>query len=195
MDNLDNIIKIIDAKEDEKTQNLLFKYLKHWPWFVATCVIGILLGYFIFKNSPDTYEITSRLLVKSEESELNSVLAFNNSGADTRSGSTIEKQIGILQSYSLYRKALSNLGWDYSWYQKKLLHYDDLYGNEPFELIVPPNAINAKGGEIEVTVINDTEYHIQVTGESYLNGYAQEININENLKFGEPFTNEFYNFT
>jgi capsular exopolysaccharide synthesis family protein len=194
MDNLDNIIKIIDAKEDEKTQNLLFKYLKHWPWFVATCVIGILLGYFIFKNSPDTYEITSRLLVKSEESELNSVLAFNNSGADTRSGSTIEKQIGILQSYSLYRKALSNLGWDYSWYQKKLLHYDDLYGNEPFELIVPPNAINAKGGEIEVTVINDTEYHIQVTGESYLNGYAQEININENLKFGEPFTNEFYNF-
>jgi capsular exopolysaccharide synthesis family protein len=195
MDNLDNIIKIIDAKEDEKTQNLLFKYLKHWPWFVATCVIGILLGYFIFKNSPDTYEITSRLLVKSEESELNSVLAFNNSGADTRSGSTIEKQIGILQSYSLYRKALSNLGWDYSWYQKRLLHYDDLYGNEPFELIVPPNAINAKGGEIEVTVINDTEYHIQVTGESYLNGYAQEININENLKFGEPFTNEFYNFT
>lgn len=195
MDNLDNIIKIIDAKEDEKTQNLLFKYLKHWPWFVATCVIGILLGYFIFKNSPDTYEITSRLLVKSEESELNSVLAFNNSGADTRSGSTIEKQIGILQSYSLYRKALSNLGWDYSWYQKKLLHYDDLYGNEPFELIVPPNAINAKGGEIEVTVINDTEYHIQVTGELYLNGYAQEININENLKFGEPFTNEFYNFT
>jgi capsular exopolysaccharide synthesis family protein len=194
MDNLDNIIKIIDAKEDEKTQNLLFKYLKHWPWFVATCVIGILLGYFIFKNSPDTYEITSRLLVKSEESELNSVLAFNNSGADTRSGSTIEKQIGILQSYSLYRKALSNLGWDYSWYQKRLLHYDDLYGNEPFELIVPPNAINAKGGEIEVTVINDTEYHIQVTGESYLNGYAQEININENLKFGEPFTNEFYNF-
>jgi capsular exopolysaccharide synthesis family protein len=195
MDNLDNIIKIIDAKEDEKTQNLLFKYLKHWPWFVATCVIGILLGYFIFKNSPDTYEITSRLLVKSEESELNSVLAFNNSGADTRSGSTIEKQIGILQSYSLYRKALSNLGWDYSWYQKRLLHYDDLYGNEPFELIVPPNAINAKGGEIEVTVINDTEYHIQVTGELYLNGYAQEININENLKFGEPFTNEFYNFT
>lgn len=195
MDNLDNIIKIIDAKEDEKTQSLLFKYLKHWPWFVATCVIGILLGYFIFKNSPDTYEITSRLLVKSEESELNSVLAFNNSGANNRTSSTIEKQIGILQSYSLYRKALSNLGWDYSWYQKKLLHYDDLYGNEPFELIIPPNAINAKGGEIEVTVLNDTEYHIQVTGESYLNGYAQEININENLKFGEPFTNEFYNFT
>ena len=195
MDKLDDIIKLIDAKEDEKTQNLLFKYLKHWPWFVISCFIGIAAGYFIFKNSPDTYEVTSRLLVKSEESELNSVLAFNNSRANTRSSATIEKQIGILQSYSLYRKALSNLGWDYSWYQKKLLYWNDLYGNKPFETIIPPNAINAKGGVIEVTMLNENEYIIQVTGETYLNGYAQEINIEETLKFGEPFSNEFYNFS
>ena len=195
MDKLDDIIKLIDAKEDEKTQNLLFKYLKHWPWFVAACLIGIFVGYFIFKNSPNTYEVTSRLLVKSDEADINSVLAFNNSGANTRTTSTIEKQIGILQSYSLYRKALNNLKWDYSWYQKKLLYWHDLYGNEPFETIIPPNAINAKGGVIEVTMLNENEYNIQVTGETHLNGYAQEINIDEKLKFGEPFTNEFYSFT
>lgn len=195
MDKLDDIIKLIDAKEDEKTQSFLFKYLKHWPWFVAASLIGISLGYFIFKNSPNTYEVTSRLLVKSEESELNSVLAFNDSRTDTRNSSTIEKQIGILQSYSLYRKAISNLGWDYSWYKQKLLYNADLYDNEPFETIIPPNAINAKGGVIEVNMLNENEYNIQVTGETYLNGYAQEINIDRNLKFGEPFTNEFYNFT
>ncbi len=195
MDKLDDLIKLIDAKEDEKTQNLLFKYLKHWPWFVATCVIGMVVGYFFFKNSPNTYEITSRLLVKSENPELNSVLAFNNARNTQSYNANIERQIGILQSYSLFRKALSNLGWDYSWYQKKFLYYADLYGNEPFELIIPPNAINAKGGVIEVRLLNDNEYNIQVSGETYLNGYAQTITIDENLRFGEPFLNEFYNFT
>lgn len=194
MDKLDDIIKLIDTKEEEKTQNLLFKYLKQWPWFLALCLAGMFAGYFLYKNSPNTYEITSRLLVKSDEPELSSVLAFNNSRIDPRSNN-IERQIGILHSYSLFRKALNNLEWEYSWYQKKLWYYIDLYGNDPFEMVIPPNAINARGGVIEVTKLNESEYNIQVTGETYLNGFAQELNINENVRFGEPFLNEFYNFT
>ncbi|SHF43677.1 capsular exopolysaccharide family [Mariniphaga anaerophila] len=195
MEKIDDIIKLIDSKEEEKNQNLLLKYLKHWPWFLALCLLGAFVGYFIFRNSPSAYEVTSRLLVKNEETELSSVQAFNSPRPDARGSSNIEKQIGILQSYSLYKKALANLNWDYSWYQKRLLYYKDLYNNDPFELVIPPNAINAKGGVIEVIMLNDSEYNIQVTGETYLNGYAQEINIDKNLKFGEPFTNEFYNFT
>jgi capsular exopolysaccharide synthesis family protein len=195
MEKIDDIIKLIDTKEKEKTQSILFKYFNQWPWFLAFCLIGMFTGYFIFINSPDTYEVTSRLLVKNEESELSSILAFNNNRSDNSTSSNIEKQIGILQSYSLYRKALKNLDWDYSWYQKKLFYYYDLYNNEPFELVIPPNAINSKGGEIEIEMLSENEYNINIEGESHINGDAQIIDIEQNMKFGEPFVNEFYNFT
>ncbi len=195
MDRIEDIFKLIDDKEEEKTENLFIKYVKQWPWFVAFCLVGMIAGYFIFKNLPNTYEVTSRLLVKSEEQELNSVLAFNDLRANTVNNSNIENQIGILKSYSLYRKALENLGWDYSWYQKKMMYNAELYKNEPFELIIPRNAINASGGIIEIRMINDNEYNIQAKGETHQNGYVQIIDIDENVKFGEPFVNDIYHFT
>ncbi len=195
MDNLDDIIKLIDSRESEKTQNILSKYLKQWPWFLAACLIGIFAGYFLYKNSPDKYEITSRLLVNSEEAELSSVLAFNNYRQDTRYSPNIEKQIGILQSYSLYRKALSNLEWEYSWYHKKLLYEDDLFGNEPFEITIPANAINAADCLIEITMLNDEEYSVRGSGITDINGYVQNIDIDEVLKFEKPYNNEFFNFS
>ncbi len=195
MDNLDDIIKLIDSEKNEKSQNILLKYLKRWPWFLVSCMIGLFAGYFIYKNSPEKYEVTSRLLVKSEEADMNQILAFNNYRQDTRYGSNIEKQIGILQSYTLYRKALENLGWDYSWYQKRLLYDADFFGNEPFETIIPPNAINATDCIIEVSMLDEAQYSINVTGVTSLNGYPQNIDISDNLKFGDPFVNDFFNFS
>ena len=194
MEKLEDIINLIDTQEKEKTKNVLYKYLKHWPWFIGFCLMGISAGYFVFKNTPYSYNVSSRILVKGQGAELNNVLAFNNAGQDTRNISNMNNQIGILRSYSLYQKALQNLGWDYTWYQKKLLYNADLYKNEPFELIIPPNAVNARNCQIEIRMINDKEYSLKANGETYQNGYAQLIDIDENVKFGEAYVNEIFNF-
>ena len=36
--------------------------------------------------------------------------------------SNIENQIGILKSYTLFKKAITNLNWNTSWYKKELLY-------------------------------------------------------------------------
>jgi tyrosine-protein kinase Etk/Wzc len=195
MEKIEDIINLIDSQDKEKTNHLLFKYIKQWPWFILFSVIGVLSGYFIFKNSPVTYKISSRILVKSEEKELNSVLAFKNSRLEVGNNTDKENKIQILRSFTLYRKALENLNWNFSWYQKKLMYKADLYGNEPFELLIPQNGINTKNTEIEVYMINENEFKIRAKGESYQKGYAQMMDIEKNLKFGEPFVNEFFNFT
>lgn len=169
--------------------------MKKWPWFVLFCTLGLFLGYFTYKNSPNTYEVKSRLLVKSDDNSINPVLAFDNQGLSQGNRSNIDNQIGIMQSFTLYRKALSQLSWDYSWYEKKLLYNEDLYGNSPFELNIPPNARNAKGVLLEIIPLSETEYQLIGNGGTNLNGYYETIALDETVKFGTPVVNDFFNFT
>ncbi len=195
MEKIEDIVSKIEDREKEITKNLILKYLRKWPWFVLFCVLGVLIGFFWFKNSPNTYQVSSRLLIKNEESSLNNVMAFDNQTIAMGKNTNIEKHIAILKSYTLFRKALENLNWDYSIYQKKLLYWSDLYGNEPFKLIIPPDGINAKNIFIEIEILNDYEYNMSYEGQAYTNGNNQLVKVNKKVKFGEAFINEIFNFT
>lgn len=195
MEKIEEIISLIDSHEKKQTKNVLLKYLKKWPWFVALCLIGGALGYFYFKNSPSVYKVGSRILIKGEESNLSSVLQFDNPIMSMGKKSNIENQIGILKSYTLYKKTIENLNWDISWYQGELLYKKELYKNPPFDLQVPPNAHNAEDIMFEIEALNDKEYLIKAEGETNINGYNQEVKIDQVNQFGEPFFNEFFNFT
>lgn len=195
MENIEEIIQLLDAENKSSSKSQIIKYLKKWPWFVLFCTLGLTLGYLTFKNSPNTYEVKSRLLVKSDESSINPVLAFDNQSLRQGNRSNIDNQIGIMQSFTLYRKALSQLNWDYSWFEKRILYDKDLYGNPPFELSIPPNARNAEGVAIEIIPLNDTEFELICSGETNLNGYYETISLDENVKYGVPLVNDFFNFT
>lgn len=193
MEKIEEIISLIEAQENKETKNVFLRYLKKWPWFVLFCMIGISAGYFFYKNSPNKYEVKSRILIKSEENNtLRSVLSFDNPLMGKKT--SIENQIGILHSYTLCRKAIDNLNWNTSWYLKKILFNAELYNNEPFELIIPPNAINAENIFLEIVAVNDNEYKIKAEGETNQNGFIQSVEIENIVKFGEPFFNEFFNF-
>jgi len=196
MEKIEEVISLIDAHEKKEIKNLFLKYLKKWPWFILFCILGTGLGYFYFKNSPNTYMVSSRILIQKEDGNLNSVLAFDNPVmAAMGKKSNIENQIGILKSFTLYRKALDNLNWDYSWYRSELLYDAELYQNDPFELVIPPNGINVEEVPLEIVTLNDKEYKIKANGETRQNGYLQTVKFEKTVKFGEPVVNEFFNFT
>lgn len=194
MENIEEIINLLGSEEKKETKNQIIKYLKKWPWFVLFCTVGLILGFFTYKNSPNTYEVKSRLLVKNDDNAINPVQAFDNQSAVSNNRSSIDNQIGIMQSYTLYRKALSQLHWDFSWYEKKLLYYDDLYGNAPFELVIPPGATNVKSIPVEIEPINSTQYNIKCNGDAYIDGHYETISIDENIEYGASFTNEYFDF-
>lgn len=195
MEKIEEIISLIEAREKNKTKTFFLKYLKKWPWFAFFCTIGLILGYLHFKNSPNRYIVQSRILVVSQENTMSSVLSFDKPMIGLGKKSNIENKIGILRSYTLYRKALRNLNWDYSWFLKKPLYNADLYNNPPFELLISPTAKNAENVFIEIETLNDKEYILKAEGETKINGYNQVINIEKKLKFGEVFLNDFFNFS
>ncbi|WP_321373635.1 polysaccharide biosynthesis tyrosine autokinase [uncultured Draconibacterium sp.] len=194
MDNIEEAINFIDKHEKERTRNLLFKYIKKWPWFLIFCTVGFITGYLFTKNSPELFLVKSRILIINEDNSINNFLPFENSIINLPN-SNIENQIGILRSYTLYRKALDNLNWDYSWYKKQKLYNADLYNNQPFILSQPPNAINAQDVPIEIQIISDLKYRVNIKGETVLNNIIQKIDISEEVEFGQPFTNHLFNFS
>ncbi|MFW6327363.1 MAG: GumC family protein [Bacteroidota bacterium] len=195
MEKIDEIIDLIDSKEKKETKNFFIKYIRNWYWFVIFLVIGAGIGYFIYSNLPSKYLVTSRLLVEDENASLSSALDFEDRQIRRNNDNTnIENKVSIFKSYSLFKRALNNLGWETSWYRKELFHNVDLYKNQPFELTVPPNAMNAKNVPIEIKVQNENEYKISAKGETNQNGYNQSFDFEETVRFGEPFINDYFNF-
>jgi tyrosine-protein kinase Etk/Wzc len=190
MDKIEDIIRLIDSHEKRETKNFFLKYLKQWPWFLALSLIGIVLGYLYYKNLPSIYEVNSRILIKSENTSLSDLLSFDNP-VNVRDNINLENKIGTLKSYTLFSEAVNNLNWETSWYKKELLYKKDLYKTNPFELTVPPNANNAKNIFLEINVLNDNQYRLKASGESS----SFVVNIDNVIKFGEPFANDFFNFT
>lgn len=196
MENIEEIIQRLDLEKGNSFKTELRKYFKRWYWFVLFGIIGFAVSFFIFRNSPYTYEVNSRLLVQMENEELNSVLSFeNNTSAATRNAASIENKIATLKSYTLFNEALQNLNWTTSWYKKQLFHNQELYRNKPFEISVSPDAVNEQGVEISITALNENEYSIFTEGEGYVNGQYQSFEIDKVMRFGVPFKSDIFNFT
>ncbi len=196
MENFEEIIRRIDSDKNDKVKNNIRKYLQKWYWFAISILSGLAISLYVFTHSPNTYEVKSRILVEVPNEEMNSILSFDNKSISaTNSNVNVENKIGILKSYTLFKKALINLNWTTSWYHKKLLNTKELYLNEPFELVVPFNTINTEDTPIEIVALNENEYKVSAEVASIQQGDGKIIEINEIVKFGEPFLNQFFNFT
>jgi len=194
MDKIEEIINLIESQEKKETKNFFMKYLKQWPWFIVFSALGVVLGYLLFINSPSVYEVESRILIKSEDKSLTNLLSFDNRELKVENVN-IENQVGKLHSYTLFNEAIKNLNWQFSWYSKERLYKKELYNNSPLMVDTPADALNAKNVFIEIAVLNDKEYELKAKGETSQKGYPQIIDIEKIIKFGEPFVNDFFNFT
>ncbi len=196
MEKIDEIIDLIDSKEEKETKNFFIKYIRNWYWFIVFLLVGAGVGYFIYINLPNKYLVTSRLLIKDENSSLSSSLNFDEKQTRRNTGneSNIGNKLGIFKSYSLFKKALLNLDWQTSWYRKELLYNSDLYKNEPFDLVLPANAMNTKDVPLTITMLNEKEYKVSAKGETNQNGYNQSFDFEKVVQFGNPFLNDYYSF-
>ncbi len=196
MEKFEDFINQVESNRKKETEKRIKKYLKYWYLFLITTILGICIGIFLFKYSPDIYEVKSKILVKDQNEQLNSILPTDNDFLKSiGKNSNIENKIGILQSYTLFKKALNNLDWKISWYKEELLYNKELYKDEPFKIVIPISAINLQDIPIRITLLNTSEYKIQVKGTAIQDGYHKKINIEEKAKFNRPFNSPFFNFT
>lgn len=174
-------------------KKFLHKLRRKWYWFVIASVIGAGLGYLHSQMNPISYKLESLYLVKSNsDDKLNMGFPFANGlGGNVN----LQNHIGILTSYSINSKVIQNLNWTTSWFKELMFRDEEIYGNEPFDVIFDENAVNLKGVPIHIEMLDSSSYKVQVESNVEIYGRDVDLSFDDKGKVGEPFSSEYFHFT
>ena len=91
-------------EKEEKTdfQALFFKYIIHWPWFVASVLICTGLAFAYLRYQIPVYEVSSSILIKEDDkkSTNNALSAMQDFGMLSMT-SNFDNELEILKSRTL----------------------------------------------------------------------------------------------
>ena len=127
------------VEEEINLREELEKYLKYWPWFLATAAIFLLAGFLYLKYTQPIYNTTASIIIKDEESKSPSseLSAFADLGLLGGMGTnSIENEIGILKSRRMMINVVKALDINISFFDDSELTPKELYNNSPISVDV-----------------------------------------------------------
>ena len=155
-----------DKEEQIDFKASLFKYIIRWPWFVASVIVCMACAWIYLKQSTPAYNINASILIKDEKK--GGMLGNEFSGLEDlgllNPSKNIDNEIEILQSKSLIKDVVNELGLYIGYTASKGFKTVDLYGASPIlvhyspkdaELLDAPMLLTVgyqKNGQIEVNV-------------------------------------------
>lgn len=122
--------------EEEKInyQELLFKYIIHWPWFVASvllCLIGA-WGYLHFQTP--VYRISASIMIKDDKKNGGGNAADLESmglGGVITSAQSLDNEIEVLRSKTILKEVVNNLELYITYYDEDEFPKKELYKTSP----------------------------------------------------------------
>jgi len=185
----------IEQDDEIDLKRLLFLLIRKWYWLVMGLFLGITGAYLFVKYTPDKYQVNTSLLVTDESKGFDLENLFMDGMMGSSGKASLQNELEFLRSYTLNHQAVDNLNWQTFWQKKNLIIWNGIYLNEPFILNKSGEGLNPAGIPIYITPLSETEYEISVDGEIKLEGQNVKIEFSEIAKYGEPFRNEYFNFT
>ncbi|WP_430972665.1 GumC family protein [Sunxiuqinia rutila] len=181
-------------REDMLAVKKFFHKLKrNWYWFMLVGIIGAGLGFLQTQVTSPSYQMQSLFLINNKDNtQLKMDLPFSGSMGGNIN---LQNHIGILTSYSINRQVMLNLDWSTTWYKELLFRDAEMYGNEPFDVLYDRNATNLEGVPIHVHMLDSTSYQVIVDAKTLVYGREIELNFKDKGTYGEPFSNDYFNFT
>lgn len=122
--------------DEEKVnyQELLFRYIIHWPWFVASiliCLIGA-WGYLYFQ--PPVYQVSASIMIKDDKKGGNSGptdLENLGLGGVITSAQSIENEIEVLRSKTILKEVVNSLELYITYYDEDEFPKREMYKTSP----------------------------------------------------------------
>ena len=122
--------------DEEKVnyQELLFRYVIHWPWFVASvliCLIGA-WGYLYFQIP--VYQVSASIIIKDDKKGGNSGSADLENlglGGVITSAQSIDNEIEVLRSKTILKEVVNNLELYITYYDEDEFPRQEMYKTSP----------------------------------------------------------------
>ena len=122
--------------DEEKVnyQELLFRYVIHWPWFVASvliCLIGA-WGYLYFQIP--VYQVSASIIIKDDKKGGNSGSADLENlglGGVITSAQSIDNEIEVLRSKTILKEVVNSLELYITYYDEDEFPRQEMYKTSP----------------------------------------------------------------
>ena len=126
----------MNEQDEEKInyQELLFRYIIHWPWFLASiliCLIGA-WGYLYFQTP--VYQVSASIMIKDDKKGGTSGSADLENlglGGVITSAQSIDNEIEVLRSKTILKEVVNNLELYITYYDEDKFPKKELYKASP----------------------------------------------------------------
>lgn len=128
-------------EQEEKTdyRALLFRYLIHWPWFVASLLVFLAGGWLYLQRTAPVYRISSTVLIQdNKQGGSGSLSALQELGIATYGNSNISNELEILRSKDIIYNAVCRIGAYIRYSAPGTFRDTDLYGTSPVAVDFAP---------------------------------------------------------
>ena len=100
-------------EEELNIQELLFRYLIHWPWFVVSVLFCVICAFAYLKVATPVYNVSATVLIKDDKkggsANMASELEKMGLGGMVNSTSNVDNEIEVLKSKSLALEVVEQL--------------------------------------------------------------------------------------
>lgn len=145
------------SEEQVNIQELLFRYLIHWPWFVVSIIICIACAWGYLRLTTPIYNITATVLIKDEKKDggANMSSELEKMGLDgfVSSSSNVDNEIEVLRSKSLAREVVNNLGLFVTYMDEDEFPSKELYHTSPVLVSLTHQEADKLPGRMEINMI------------------------------------------
>ena len=138
-------------------QELLFRYLIHWPWFVVSIIICIACAWGYLRLTTPIYNISATVLIKDEKkgggASMSSDLEKMGLEGFVSSSSNVDNEIEVLRSKSLAREVVNNLGLFVTYMDEDEFPSKELYHTSPVLVSLTHQEADKLPGRMEINMI------------------------------------------
>lgn len=135
--------KNVEQPEDQVNfQEILFRYLIHWPWFIIAIIICVAAAWGYLRLTTPVYNISATVLIKDEKKGGGASISseFENMGLNgfVSSSKNLENEIEVLRSKSLAREVVNRLGLFVTYIDEDGVLSKELYRTSPVQVSLTP---------------------------------------------------------
>lgn len=145
------------SEEQVNIQELLFRYLIHWPWFVISIIICIACAWGYLRLTTPIYNISATVLIKDEKkgggASMSSDLEKMGLEGFVSSSSNVDNEIEVLRSKSLAREVVNNLGLFVTYMDEDEFPSKELYHTSPVLVSLAHQEADKLPGRMEINMI------------------------------------------
>lgn len=170
--------------ENINLRELIKKYAYHWKWFVLSILISLIFAVVFLKTATYEYQVSSTILINDEDNDGGStseISAFEDLGLFEGPKTSIDTEIGVLQSKALIERVVKELKLNISFYTESGVGKREVYGSTlPFKI----NIIS----EASTLHMLDTIFSISAKSSTKFDMFDAEGNRVTDGAYGEKIT-------